>query len=379
MKFSNNGVIDPTVWSTFGVSVKENDNPIGMFGTGLKYAIAVLMREGRAISIRSGGERYVFGTDAKEVRGQTFMVCTCNGEHLPYTTELGKGWELWQAYRELYSNCKDEGGWIGDEGDTVIDAELDDICHDSVFLETNGLRCLSKSAGVSIYDKQSNAIYCKGVRVMELPKTALFTYDYDSIQLTEDRTVKDIYRLQATMAGACISSTSEEFAARILRDTKEFWEEGVDLDWSTGYSPSDAMKAAVSAARTTKGYVHPTLYKAVRRSMPDVVEEIEANQRQSLVLDKALSFLERMGEPCQYDVKIVTGLGGNVMGAADTTKMRVLLSGECLDRGVKYTVSTIYEECLHLSKGLKDCTYDMQTYLFDKIISMAEERLGEAL
>ena len=45
--FENPGEIDIRSISTFGVSVKEGDNPIGFFGTGLKYAIVVLLRTGQ--------------------------------------------------------------------------------------------------------------------------------------------------------------------------------------------------------------------------------------------------------------------------------------------------------------------------------------------
>lgn len=42
--FRNKGVIDPKSITTFGVSSKENPGAIGFFGTGLKYAIAILLR-----------------------------------------------------------------------------------------------------------------------------------------------------------------------------------------------------------------------------------------------------------------------------------------------------------------------------------------------
>jgi hypothetical protein len=44
--FENPGEIDAAAIRTFGVSVKEGENPIGFFGTGLKYAIAILLRTG---------------------------------------------------------------------------------------------------------------------------------------------------------------------------------------------------------------------------------------------------------------------------------------------------------------------------------------------
>ena len=120
VKFGNETEIEPEVWSTFGVSVKNGSNPIGMFGTGLKYAIAVLLREGRHISITSAGREYAFDVVEKNIRDKAFNICRCNGKDLPFTTELGKTWELWQAYRELYSNCLDEGGELGAEDVTTI-------------------------------------------------------------------------------------------------------------------------------------------------------------------------------------------------------------------------------------------------------------------
>jgi len=107
--------IEPFSWSIMGVNVKENDNPIGHFGTGLKMAIAVLLRTNHNITIKTEDQEYIFGIDLKTLRGKDFWVCTCNGEELPYTTELGKEWDVWMAYRELISNTIDEGGNYSEE------------------------------------------------------------------------------------------------------------------------------------------------------------------------------------------------------------------------------------------------------------------------
>lgn len=52
--FQNPGEIDLLSIASFGVSVKEGENPIGFFGTGLKYAIAVLLRTGHRITVMTG-------------------------------------------------------------------------------------------------------------------------------------------------------------------------------------------------------------------------------------------------------------------------------------------------------------------------------------
>lgn len=52
--FENEGEIDPQLIMLIGVNVKASDSAIGFFGTGLKYAIACLLRWGEEIEIQSG-------------------------------------------------------------------------------------------------------------------------------------------------------------------------------------------------------------------------------------------------------------------------------------------------------------------------------------
>src|ERR1700761_673266 len=110
--FENPGEIDPLAIRTFGVSVKEGDNPIGFFGTGLKYALSILLRTGHHISIQAGERTLTFATKEAAIRNQPFNLITMDGEPLGFTDAVGKTWEVWMAYRELYCNCKDEGGTI---------------------------------------------------------------------------------------------------------------------------------------------------------------------------------------------------------------------------------------------------------------------------
>lgn len=98
--FKNEGILDINSIITFGVSVKEKESAIGFFGTGLKYAIAVLLRNGCEVAIKSGLDVYYFGTESLIVRGKSFPIVTMNGKQLSFTTEYGKTWELWKAARE---------------------------------------------------------------------------------------------------------------------------------------------------------------------------------------------------------------------------------------------------------------------------------------
>ena len=106
--FQNKGEMDLRGITTFGVCAKETDNPIGYFGTGLKYAIAVLLRENHTITIWCGKKKHKMCIKKSKMRGKEFEFCRRNRIDLPFTTELGKNWKLWQAFREIYSNTKDE-------------------------------------------------------------------------------------------------------------------------------------------------------------------------------------------------------------------------------------------------------------------------------
>lgn len=58
--FANAGLIDLDVIRVMGVSVKTGPNPIGYFGTGLKFALSTLLRTGHRVVMTRGGERIEF-------------------------------------------------------------------------------------------------------------------------------------------------------------------------------------------------------------------------------------------------------------------------------------------------------------------------------
>ena len=150
--FQNKEEIDLRGLLTFGVSVKGKDDAIGYFGTGLKYALAVLLREGCDVSVYMGNSEITVKTQPIKIRGEEFDVVHFNDQEAPFTTDLGKNWELWMAYRELHANCIDEQNWtIGrglkpQKGYTTISVggkAFSDLFEqqegDSIFLNTDPL------------------------------------------------------------------------------------------------------------------------------------------------------------------------------------------------------------------------------------------------
>ena len=78
--------------------------PAGAITTGLKYAIAILLRKGASISIKTNDQEYQFFTKNENIRGKDFKLCFYRNSseeiQLPFTIELGKDWTLENAYRE---------------------------------------------------------------------------------------------------------------------------------------------------------------------------------------------------------------------------------------------------------------------------------------
>lgn len=267
--FDTEGELDFRAITTFGINAKpKTDSPIGFFGTGLKYSLAVLAREimnknVQSVTIFRGNEKYTINTDEEKFRETNLNFIKLIKEKmgkiysndLPFTTDLGKKWELWQAFRELYSNTLDEkgscykvsGDVTGVIGRTkiVIDSEqfseVFDNKHD-IFLEN----AQSGNFGVQIIEKPSKHIYFRGVRVYDLEKPARYTYNIlDRVELTEDRTIKYNYIVDyyVAMHLVCVEN-KQELIETVLLTNKTNYEGKIDFE-ANSFSPSSKFEEAV--------------------------------------------------------------------------------------------------------------------------------------
>ena len=71
-----------------------------MFGTGLKYAIAIILRHGELSLYFRRVNKYSFNTAKETIRDKEFDIIYMNEVPLSFTTEQGKTWEMWQAVRD---------------------------------------------------------------------------------------------------------------------------------------------------------------------------------------------------------------------------------------------------------------------------------------
>lgn len=263
--FETPGTLDLRAIKTFGINSKPHSvNPIGYFGTGLKYAIAVLLRQGLSVKMATGDSVYYFDSREQDFREKSFKFIFMNDEQLPFTTELGKNWKLWQAFRELYSNTLDESGeayhdaklpkrYAPNKTYIMITGESFVHEYDERFMTflRDGAR---EGSGVQIIDHESPYVFYRGMRVHDLKKPSAVTYNIlDSIELTEDRTAKFNYAIDDHIKTALASHKDEQLLIKALDAPDNAYESSLDFSgmWQT---PGEKFTHVAKFARNRSCY-----------------------------------------------------------------------------------------------------------------------------
>lgn len=389
--FRNKGIIDPRSITTFGVSSKGSDSAIGYFGTGLKYAIAILLREGCKIDIYTGGQHLTFGTSEQRVRVDDFTFVTMNDQPLSFTTELGKNWEAWQAIRELWCNCLDEQGAafsseyfddVPSEDETVIlvsgRAAVDAwALRDTIMISGSPI---FESEHVDIYPGQSNHIYYKGVRVLDLNRSSQYTYNVKcNVELTEDRTMKHPVLAAWYVARGIAKLSDRPFITRVLTADQDWFEHRLDFDSVT--ASEDFSGIVKQMARQQVSGLNQSATRCARFDNNEILDDMPRMQlgKVDLVrLAKAIEFSKSIGFSVdEYEIVIIENLGESVLGRAANNK--IYLSKIVFMQGTKMLAGTLIEEFIHLRHGLLDETRGMQNFLFDSLVSLGEQISGNPL
>ncbi len=382
--FGNSGHFDVRAMLTFGVSAKESDDAIGYFGTGFKYAVAIVLRLGGTIIVRTGDEVFTFTKSSEKIRGKDFEIVKVNGNDAGFTTRLGINWEPWQAFRELWCNCKDEGGEVSAEPldfDTVIEVRCADIerahsIRHMYFLEGDPAHVNSEC---DIYDKPSHFAFYRGVAVHSLGKHALFSYNIKSqIELTEDRTVKHPYYVNHYIRKSMQAVQDRSMLRRALTAGEGLYEQEINYD--PDYPTSEEFVDVVRTLVKSGSQCSESARCAIKRKdeLAGNWPEVELTNVQIRMLEKACSALRRVGiDPSLFPLKIVNGLGDGVMGRALEGTMYLSLLP--FNMGTKQVASTIMEEWVHTKHRCEDFDRAMQSWLFDKILSLSEEISGEPI
>lgn len=272
--FRNPGIFDIRGLMTFGLSSKEGQDKIGRFGTGVKYASAVVARHGGSITIITDGQTWAIGTQRDNFRGRDVDQMTCNGNPLPFTADLGRDWEPWMAFREFYANALDEGGSVyraesppkAIEGETMICVDLHHF--ESIFFLmeeyfiTADDKPICTSPTLEVFNGRSIFVFYNGVAVMKLKEPAAFRYNIrGSLDLTEDRTAKYDWQVRNIISRAVTQSEFEPLLTAALDSRNPF---ETTLDFSS-YTPTAAF---IRTATQLGSNAHPTALALVRAALP---------------------------------------------------------------------------------------------------------------
>jgi len=389
--FRNRGLIDLAAVRTLGVSVKD-EGAIGYFGTGVKFAIATILRGGGSVLLYRGKDEYLFGVKSQEVRGQAFDVVTLDGQELGFTTALGRDWKPWMAFRELACNALDEGGryYSAPETGEIADDETVFVVHSEEFEDAyhNRGQIILESEPVyanehiEIRHGHSPEVYYRGVRVGELFRPTFYTYNLlRKIDLTEDRTLKYQFEAQDLIARGLLACDREELLSGALACGDGFAEHYLSFPSTTAAPAFLRVAAGLRKRLDNIANANPAAMKMARElALCDLGPEDSAalHPVEQTRLDRAKQFLASAGYNVDaYPVMIVEDLGAGVYGLAKEGK--IFIAKAAFQKGTKEVASTLLEEFVHLKTGYADETRQLQTWLFDELLLQSEKAAGVAL
>jgi len=414
IRIKNNGLIEPQALHLVGASTKQGDeSKIGQFGSGNKYALAYLLRNGYEVKIFAGMTGIVIETKAETFRDQTFDVMWINGEKTSITIQMGKDWQLWQALREIYCNAIDEGGCSIDfvqdikpvPGEThfYIDTKkdvMDFITNFDTYFSIRKKVLFECSEG-RIYEKTGTAanIYRKGIRCWNTNTKSIYDYDFNEIEIDEDRLIKYAFQIDEKMWSLIFQCHDEEIILNVLHQCSntEYIEAGITEYWSVNSGlMSETFKNCLRKINLApKGYagllkpdevfnhvILPTkIFNSVRSVLSDdnvgdrfkvsrhggMFREVEPTTVWQKTLDEAIYFLKEVKLVIPYDISVALFEVKSVLGCA--TNGQIYISDVCLEKGVNETVNTLIEEYIHLKYAVSDETRGFQTAIITEFIS----------
>lgn len=372
--------------TTMGVSVKEGDNAIGKFGTGLKYAIAGVLRLGGSITIWLRGEAHKFTGEDSTIRGRPFCIVHCNGKPCGFTTELGKHWEPWQLFRELASNTLDEAGsWVyreakPSEATTVIQVKCREVeqaeAEEAVFL-SNRTPLLTSSNGATFYAGASRHYYFKGIRAGSFDSESPVTIDVKAGSLSEDRLL-DSGRVMLETAYAFRTATTWDptLILQVISSSQagDFWVKNINQYAMDGASlPADLMGFLLDRPKFVNHPVFSNILKRYLRTNGfDRWAEIPMTAKHEALISAGERVCEIVGvDPIpRAKVHFTQDLDDSTLAVTCMDTRHVWFSTKLALRGRDEFLCGYVEEALHAMTGHADCTREFQNVMLSMIVSL---------
>lgn len=413
LKIKNDNELDPKGLFLLGASSKRNDNEtIGKFGSGNKYALAYLLRNNYEITIFSGNKEIPITKTKQEFNNHEYDVIVIDGKETSITTELGVDWELWQALREVYCNSLDEGNATMEFVDTINPKKnqthfyiksneniFDFVSNFDTYFSENKKVIYENEHG-QILDSSSKTvnIYRKGIKAYNTNQESAYDYNFFNLDVNEERLIKSSLGLMEEFNKLISDLSDSQIIYNILKASgKNNNIENVAYNW--GFKPSDEFIEAIKDLKicplSNSGYMSDSEIKdhliisnalferlddkipnenkpmKLRKYKPgnDYVVINEASKYQNYQLDNALSFLKECDFNINYPIKIVSFKGKDILGRADIKNNIILVSNKLLDKGTNKIVETLIEEYVHLKHDVSDETRGFQDSIIEEFVS----------
>lgn len=444
MLIKNNGVMELEAFTMMGLSTKRDDaSKIGMFGTGNKYAIAVLLREGFSVEIVTRKYSAAFSSQKKDFRGKPFqqvvMTITEPGAEprrveLGITTDMGLQWTRDHAMREFICNARDEGGMeldvMSNPSTQEYNKKLDSVLSEAdktyiVVKNTKGDKYLAgyaksfdtkylfrreplfESDEISVYEKLTPKsplrIYRNGVMVLEKNVPALYDYELNGVEISESRDTDmwqsqyefshNMFRLPESMLESIVDAVSEN----------SFEAMGVDY-----YIPSDDkvpnfLRSSVVLTRdlyeqfSEKFFAMPLKFvpenwykylktKECLRTAHKVVGEMAIMPGKETAYED-LGQLEKMIVDKAVDFVSKSGYAISVsdLHFKELEAMgmfrdgKIYISTKFIARGVYELVNTIIHEIMHRESKAHDATGKFEDFIIHELVKQLMVRMQVAL
>lgn len=417
----NKGQIDVNALTLMGGSTKRDSTTmIGFYGSGNKYAIALLLKAKIGLRIFSGEKELVLSTEPVTFRDKSFEKILIDGRETSLTTDMGPQWSTWMAIREFVSNAIDEGDnniipsteiVAGKDGYTrfyiqhvpQIKEVIDNWDTYFSFDRTDAI--IDLPAGKlfpNICQGHQRILYRRGIRCYDNGE-ALYHYDLPNFTINESRVIDNLYGARRAVRDFLMEHATKDVAKTFMEcvyKDEVFIE--TDLDFHDSWlklNPAwrEAIGNRIVINQDLSGFyadrlkephliVGKPLARKIKECFPDVevcgigqddevfTSPVQSTPKMQYQLNKALDALKEMKYEIKYPIEVVTFSRASVLGLAKNGT--IYISPKQFDKGIREIAVTLIEENEHLITNHDDCTREFQDHLFNKWISALEEQNG---